>query len=208
MTKYWSDEAYSQFYSSSQAERVLMNKAGPKTDRPQKQTDENYGGLWKPSRQELEKFQASFIEWSQGKNHLKGRDFRPMLRQVGVHLSEAQAAYFWKEVASEKDPPSLEFEKVLLAYRKIRDSPMSFNAAPGSAPPGQMLEDSLADPKLEVQEQFKPDLGLGPGLPLSEAVELLLDEGFPQKEVEILLKRHAPQGAIPQGVLFDLLSER
>jgi len=214
MTRFWNDEVYGQFYQSSTAERGLINK-GPPGGQADKREASQAGDFWQPTRQQLDKFQGSFAEWSQGRGVLRETDFRHFLLDVGVELSVAQARCLWQEAAPSECTSSFSYENALLAYRKVMEAPVQFKASKGAAPPGMPLEEApltIAEAEISFDEVLEKratskGAGLGPGLPLSEAADFLLEEGIAQTRVEALLKRFSSQGAVPQAVLFELLEE-
>lgn len=214
MSRFWNDDVYKQFYESSAAEKALMNKS-------QKEAGGALasGDFWEPTRQQLEHFQRSFAEWSQGRGSLAEFDFRRFLFDLKVELTVAQTKCLWQEVVP-AGSTRLEYAQAVAAYRKVMEAPVDFKSSNGAAPPGRKLEElpvaasDAADLnsmmfKNAVEKRPKVlDVGLGPGLPLSDAKDFLLEEGLPISEIESLIEPFVENGAVPQAMLFDFLAER
>mmetsp|Transcript_130055 Transcript_130055/g.324182 ORF Transcript_130055/g.324182 Transcript_130055/m.324182 type:complete len:244 (-) Transcript_130055:36-767(-) len=206
MPRYWDDSAYAQFYASSDAERGLVNNKPAEL-----------------SRAQLERFQGSFAEWSEGRERgVRATDFRQFLMQVGIDLTAAQARALWQDFAPE-GAKFLPYAEALSAYQQVIAAPVQFRNAPGAAPPGKapprgegMLD--LDEAVMRGEERRRPGLppcgdgeaflAAGTGglsLPADEARELLLAEGLPALEADMLLARLAAAGSVPQAALFDFL---
>lgn len=222
MARYWSDEAYSQFYERSSAEQGLVNRPSS--------TAGSAGAGGEPTRRQLEDFQQAFAEWSEGRGGLRATDFRRLLMQVGADLSQAQARCLWNDVAADDGVQRLNYDQALSAYRQVLGAPVQFKAPPGSAPPGRKLPSSFgalsssrraheeakrlhrnahADVDEERHRRLAPrQAERGLGLSHGEVRELLLAEGIPHGSVAELLDRFAEAPEIPQAVLFDFLSDQ
>eukprot|EP00930_Biecheleria_cincta_P043746 TRINITY_DN30022_c0_g1_i1.p1 TRINITY_DN30022_c0_g1~~TRINITY_DN30022_c0_g1_i1.p1 ORF type:complete len:260 (-),score=75.66 TRINITY_DN30022_c0_g1_i1:187-966(-) len=214
MSRFWNDDVYKQFYESSAAEKALMNNS-------QKKAGGNLapGDFWEPTRKQIEQFQRCFAEWSQGRGSLAEFDFRRFLLDLKVELTVAQAKCLWQEVVP-SGSTRLEYAQALAAYRKVMEAPVDFKASNGAAPPGRELEELPAAAsdaadlnsmmfKNAIEKRPKVlDVGLGPGLPLSDAKNFLLEEGLPTSEIDSLIEPFVANGAVPQAMLFDFLAER
>lgn len=166
MPRYWSDDAYAQFYGSSHAERELINGAHllpPSAEPPARALVSaallggSGGGAASSScgartaqathqarsakleREKLEDFQAAFAEWSEGHDRgIKFHDFRRFLMQLGIDLTQAQARGLWNEL-NPSDDSRLDYASALLAYEQVTRAPVPFRLAAGAAPPGAAL---------------------------------------------------------------------
>eukprot|EP00931_Biecheleriopsis_adriatica_P025059 TRINITY_DN15486_c0_g1_i2.p1 TRINITY_DN15486_c0_g1~~TRINITY_DN15486_c0_g1_i2.p1 ORF type:complete len:176 (+),score=50.69 TRINITY_DN15486_c0_g1_i2:53-580(+) len=174
MTRFWSDEVYGQFYQDSSAERGLVNKAQAKTS-----------DFWEPSRKQVENFQGSFAEWSQGRGTLREADFRHFLLDIGVELTVAQARCLWQEVEPSPGTSRLDYNSALLAYCKVMEAPVQFKACKGAAPPGKRMEETpmrAEEPEASFGKDFslmeklpkQQDACLKPSLESSNEASLLL----------------------------------
>eukprot|EP00927_Polykrikos_kofoidii_P034148 TRINITY_DN28994_c0_g1_i1.p1 TRINITY_DN28994_c0_g1~~TRINITY_DN28994_c0_g1_i1.p1 ORF type:complete len:322 (-),score=52.36 TRINITY_DN28994_c0_g1_i1:70-1035(-) len=168
MTRYWSDEAYQQFYDSSATERSLLNPSGDRggarctsndiaggasastcvgaslSGRRGASGETRAGGGRGNTRElrgaQLDAFQQSFAEWSFGHGGVRYTDFRRFLAQVGVELSAAQATCLWSEVIGEEEMRKhMTYDEAFQAYSQVTKAPVKFKRAPGSAPPGANL---------------------------------------------------------------------
>mmetsp|Transcript_45009 Transcript_45009/g.97754 ORF Transcript_45009/g.97754 Transcript_45009/m.97754 type:complete len:206 (-) Transcript_45009:191-808(-) len=189
MSRYWSDEAYSQFYNGSAPERRIVNKM----------VDGSGGG---PTKAQLEVFQQAFAEWSSGRSMSSALNFRRCLAQAGVELSAQQATALWDDAVrdSGEDSQELGYDGALQAYLQVLDHPVEFRRPLGSAPPGIGAE------RTRRRKEVTSSQG-GLSLSVSEARSFLLKEGLPAEPVEVLLCRFADRGVVPQAELFDFLTQ-
>jgi len=104
MTRYWSDDAYAQFYRSSDAEKNIIARRGSASGSTGAAGAGSDGdGLWRPTAAQLEDFQRAFAEWSSGRGGLRQQDFRPFLAQVDIELTPAQCRSLWQDLVLEGD---------------------------------------------------------------------------------------------------------
>jgi hypothetical protein len=227
MTRYWTDEAYAQFYESSAGERGLINMTT------------NSGGamdsadIIEPSRQQLETFQQAFAEWSGGHPGIRACDFRQFLLQLRVELSLAQCRSLWSDVEPKEGTTRLAYGDALLAYRHVLTAPLQFRGQPNAAPPGRRVETARVDHQVEQSHEptgwqicGRPAAGSmvsiaewsadakhrcparkGLGIPMPHARELLLAEGLLTASAEAFLRPFATDGFVPQTALFDYLAK-
>lgn len=155
-TRYWSDEAYSQFYERSAAEKDLVNtrargnagagkRSAVEKDLANSRARGNAGagstsGL---SKEQLNKFQEAFAEWSSlRQGGLRPTDFRPFLLQLGLDLSRAQTASLWRDYVEEEGAQYLGYGGALDAYLQVTCGSMRFECqeetrpTPAAAAPG------------------------------------------------------------------------
>lgn len=213
MSCYWSDEAYSNFYASSVAEKSLLNRISSKT-------------IDGPSKDQLNKFQEAFAEWSgMRRGGLRCADFRSFLLQLGVDLLPNQARSLWKDFVVEGSQ-QLNYDQALLAYLQVVGGSVNFSRAPGSVRNVDEHRTQHVDTYFEAEQDSFDDIlkryhasnnsathdaRLEQGrlsLLVGEAREFLLREGLHKPTVETFLGPYLQAGAIPQAALFDFLAEQ
>eukprot|EP00405_Crypthecodinium_cohnii_P011137 CAMPEP_0206430796 /NCGR_PEP_ID=MMETSP0324_2-20121206/7013_1 /ASSEMBLY_ACC=CAM_ASM_000836 /TAXON_ID=2866 /ORGANISM="Crypthecodinium cohnii, Strain Seligo" /LENGTH=230 /DNA_ID=CAMNT_0053896663 /DNA_START=38 /DNA_END=730 /DNA_ORIENTATION=- len=216
--RYWDDSAYSQFYEKSGTEKSLVNSSTPQ--------DEQL------SAKDLDLFQGTFAEWSEGRKGLRSQDFRPFLQQLGIRLSPEQARSLWKHHVQEGQsllPP----DEALLAFRSVKyadlRTPLRFLPNPAAAAKeryergggGDIQARVLCNP--EPLEAALPGTSVAGGLklPFSEVLALLKSEEIPPYAIEDFLGPYQPKATrnmstglvelgppegVPQSKLFDFLA--
>lgn len=225
-SRYWSDEAYSQFYARSAAEKRLVNI------RPHGSA----GSAGGPTKEQLNKFQQTFAEWSSLRGGLRPTDFRPFLLQLGLDLSRAQTASLWRDYVEEATSQYLGYDGALDAYLQVTGGSMRFersdetkqtppasagaNAAAATAPSSRVsggrgtantaaVAVDVRDVRVSGARCAEGDGAIeGLGMLLTAAREFLLAEGLLAADVETFLRPFARQGAVPQSALFDFLAEQ
>lgn len=174
-TRYWSDELYQQFYSSSAPEQHLVKVSCRQTSSNRGEASRNAGAApslasygaagavsggsssssltssrRKPAANkadvDLEKFQQAFAEWSEGRGSIGFASFRRFLAQVGVELTTTQSRCLWDETLGEDASRRMTYHEALHAYQDVLATPVEFRHGVGSAPPGELNPREAEDP--------------------------------------------------------------